>query len=64
MEYVIYERDTSGILTRTGRVVDSEVMSLDMGQEIEEKMSGWPEKTVYWTNQDGFAIGYALKRGQ
>jgi len=63
MEYIIYERSESGSLTRTGHVVDSEVTSLHMGQEIEEKLTGWPERTVYWTNDDGFAIGYALKRG-
>lgn len=64
MEYIIYERSTSGDLTRTGRVVDSDVTSVYMGEQIEEKLTGWPERTVYWTNDDGFAIGYAVKRGQ
>jgi hypothetical protein len=64
MEYIIYERSESGSFTRTGRVVDSEVTSLNMGDEVEERLVGWPERTVYWTNDDGVAIGYALKRGQ
>ena len=64
MEYIIYERTESGDLTRTGRVVDSEVTSLHFGHAIEEKLTGWPERTIYWTNDTGFALGYAVKRGQ
>ena len=64
MEYIIYERTESGDLTRTGRVVDSDVTSVYMREQIEEKLTGWPERTIYWTNDTGFAIGYAIKRGQ
>jgi len=63
-EYVIYERDADGYLTRTGRVVDSEISELHMGEKSQETLVGWSEKTVFWTSAEGAAIGYALKRGQ
>lgn len=64
MEYMIYTRDESGIISRTGSFVDTTVREIEMGEEIEERLTGWPERTIYWTSKAGCATGYALKRGQ
>ena len=64
MEYVIYTREESGILSRSGEVVDSDVREIDLGEMAEEKLTGWPERTIYWASATGATIGYAIKRGQ
>ena len=64
MEYVIYTREKSGVLSRTGEIVDTDVRQINLGEEFEERLVGWPERTIYWASSTGPTIGYAIKRGQ
>lgn len=55
---VVYERDESGALIRTGRTLPmSEVRRHE--PEYGEVLLGWPESVVLWMSETGASVGFA-----
>ena len=59
MKYIVYERSESGTLTRThaGASLCSEVRR--DSYPWREKLTGWPERSVFWARPFGPSVGVA-----
>lgn len=59
MDFVFYERNASGTLTRLHTVVKLSADERRTGYPHREALAGWPETVVYWTRECGPAVGVA-----
>ena len=56
-ECAIYTRDASGIITRMGARLNGNHDAIQYAHE--ERLMGWPERRVFWTDETGPSIGAA-----
>ena len=59
MRYTVYTRDESGILTRTHEPARMSGEQRRADYPHRERLTGWPEASVYWTRETGPATGVA-----
>jgi hypothetical protein len=59
MQYAIYRRDSSGILTRTGQTEHYDDTDRAAYYPHAEALMGWPERRVYWRDASGQSVGIA-----
>ena len=56
-ECVIYTRDASGVIERTGHRINGNHGATH--HQHEETLTGWPERRVFWADATGPSIGAA-----
>lgn len=59
MQYVVYERSESGIITRVHKPVQIKESARVLEYPHAEKLLGWAERVVYWNKAVGAAVGVA-----
>ena len=53
----MYTRDAAGIIARLDLRIDGTRNAIQYAHE--ERLSGWPERRVFWTDETGPSIGAA-----
>lgn len=61
MQYVVYQRSESGAIERCHTRITLSKPQRATQYPHPEKLTGWAERTVFWTREFGTAVGVAPK---
>jgi hypothetical protein len=58
--FVFYLRTREGHIERLGNMITEGTRSILGSYQYEEPLTGFPEHTVFWANDEGVSVGLAL----